>query len=172
MREWSELASRPEDAVQIFISYARADDKPVPGVPGAPGFVEFLYAWLNYKFRSSGSIRPFIWRYVDHTSPGEPFPRRLEAELRKSQLLLVVRSGNWMASKYCRNELKYFKDYRKRVNEPSGERIIIVEKNAIETVRGLPEQQTFESIFASLLLTSKRLRSRKLRPRPAKSLRA
>jgi hypothetical protein len=172
MREWSELASRPEDAVQIFISYARADDKPVPGVPGAPGFVEFLYAWLNYKFKSAGPIRPFIWRYVDHTSPGEPFLRRLEAELRKSQLLLVVRSGNWMASRYCRNELKYFKDYGKRVNEPSGERIIIVDKNAVQADCGMPEQQNFENLFASLLMTSKRLRSRKLRPRPAKSPRA
>jgi hypothetical protein len=172
MRERSELASRPEDAVQIFISYARADDKPVPGVPGALGFVEFLYAWLNYKFRRSGPIRPVIWRYVDHTSPGEPFSSRLEAELRKSSLLLVVQSGNWMASRYCRNELKYFKDYRKRVKEPSGERIIIVQKNAMEVYCGLPEQQNFESLFASLLMTSKRLRSRKLRSRPAKSLRA
>jgi hypothetical protein len=172
MRERSELAARPDDAVQIFISYARADDIPVRGIPGALGFVEFLYAWLNDKFQRSGPIRPFIWRYVDHTSPAEPFPRRLEAELRKSQLLLVVLSGNWMASRYCRNELKYFKDYRKRVNEPSGERIIIVEKNAMEVCRGLSEQQNLESLFASLLMTSKRLRSRKSRPRPAKSLRA
>ena len=170
-------------AVQIFISYARADDEPASGAPDAIGFVEFLYRWLDGRFKRCGSRRPLIWRYVDHTSPGEPFARRLEAELRKSSLLLVVMSRNWMASKYCRQELKYFKEYRKRMGEAAGERIVIVEKTAADLGRcrlgpgrAAPaangDEHVLDHLYAALLKTTKRLGSRSARALPARRNRA
>ncbi|MGD0023146.1 MAG: toll/interleukin-1 receptor domain-containing protein [Xanthobacteraceae bacterium] len=123
----------PEDnSAQIFISYARDDNEPPPDISGAKGFVEFLQDQLVYQFRISGPLRPVFWRDTQQISNGEPFPARLEEALRKSSLLLIVLSPNWMASAYCQQELEYFKECRRRANEPIEERIILVEKNPVQ----------------------------------------
>ncbi len=105
----------PDEPMQIFISYARDDDEPPPDIQGGRGFVEFLHEHLKYKFITSGPFPPDLWRDVQNISDGEQFPPRLEQELSKSSLLLVVLSENWMASAYCRKELEYFKECRRRL---------------------------------------------------------
>lgn len=122
----------PDDAVQIFISYARDDNEPPPGIPGAKGFVEFLHEQLKYKFKTSGPLRPALWRDTDNIADGEPFPSRLEQELDKSSLLLVVLSPNWMDREFCRRELEYFRECRERCGEPIDERIVVVEKIPVD----------------------------------------
>jgi hypothetical protein len=122
----------PDASLQIFISYARDDDARPPDIAGAKGFVEFLHDQLRYKFRTSGPQRPELWRDIEQISNGEPFPSRLQQELDKSSLLLIVLSPNWIASSYCRQELEYFKECRRRANQPIDERIIVVEKNPVK----------------------------------------
>ena len=120
------------EQIQIFISYARDDDEQAPNIPNAMGFVEFLHRQMNHKFKTSGRERPEIWRDVDNIYRGEQFWPKIQQELDKSALLLVVLSENWMASDYCRKELDYFRACRQRRGEPVDERIIIVAKNDVD----------------------------------------
>lgn len=128
----------PESPVQVFISYARDDNDPPPGLPGRQGFVAFLQDYLNHKFKNSGPLRPKIWRDEDQIADGEEFPQKLRDELENSAFLLVVLSPNWLNSDNCRGELEYFRTCRERRNEPINERIIVVEKYPVERPAGLP----------------------------------
>jgi TIR domain len=121
-----------QDQLQVFVSYSRDDNLPPPGFADRKGFVEFLQNYLNYKFRSSGPLRPAIWRDTDNIADGEPFPQRLKDELDRSAFLLVVLSQNWLNSKYCLQELEYFCACRKARDEPANERIVIVEKYPVD----------------------------------------
>lgn len=118
-------------AIQVFITYARDDDLPPPDLPSKKGFVRYLHDYLNWRFQTSGPMRPTIWRDVDNIYRGEQFQPKIHGELNKSSLLLVVLSPNWMSSDYCRAELEYFVECRKRLNEPIAERIIVVEKDEV-----------------------------------------
>jgi hypothetical protein len=121
-----------DEAIQIFITYARDDDLPPPDLPSERGFVKFLHDYLNYKFQNFGPLRPIIWRDVDNIYRGEQFLPKIHEELSKSSLLLAILSPNWMSSEYCRGELDYFIECRKRLNEPIVERIVAVEKNEVD----------------------------------------
>jgi TIR domain len=135
-----------DEQIQIFISYARDDDEPAPNIANAKGFVDYLHRQMNHKFKVSGSERPEIWRDIDNIYRGEHFWPKIQKELDKSALLLVILSQNWMASDYCRRELEYFIESIQRRGEAVEESIIVVAKNHVpidERPWGLQKQEGY-----------------------------
>jgi hypothetical protein len=95
-------------AAQIFLSYARDDDK-LPAVATARrGFVEALADHVACEFTGRGPFRPSIWRDREEVGCAEQFDEKIERAIRASVLFVVVLSDNWLASEYCRKELEIF----------------------------------------------------------------
>ncbi|MFI5013703.1 MAG: toll/interleukin-1 receptor domain-containing protein [Hyphomicrobiales bacterium] len=117
--------------MQIFISYARDDDKPPPDMPDAKGFVTYLHEQLIYEFTHRGAPRPKLWRDTKRIEDGDPFESRIEQAINESSILLVVLSNNWMNRPYCKLELDSF---AKRWTADPGlrERIVVAGKRHVE----------------------------------------
>jgi hypothetical protein len=96
-------------SAQIFLSYARADDRPPTDSPDGKGFVTCLDERLQQAFRRLGSQSPTLWRDKRWIKPGDPFEAMIEDAIAKAEVLLVVLSRNWLASAYCRRELESFR---------------------------------------------------------------
>lgn len=127
--------------VQIFISYAR-DDNLLPPGDGNCGFVDYLHKELVYEFTRSGPQRPALWRDTRNILDAEPFDRKIERALDTSQILVVVLSPNWLASKYCAKELRRFAQSWYDRGEDADQvrhRIVIVGKRNVDRDR-LPSQ--------------------------------
>jgi hypothetical protein len=114
----------------IFISYARDDDVPPPGMPDRKGFVTYLDEAVRYQFQISGPDRPKIWRDTRRISEGDQFTSEIEEALRKASFLLVILSPNWMARPWCKRELDSFAEF----HGPDGirERIVVVTKRHVD----------------------------------------
>ena len=125
-----------DDPVQIFVSYARADDLPPPEDVDCDGFVTCLHEQLNYEFQTLGGPRPKIWRDTRRIGQADQFDQKIEDAISQSSLLLVVLSKNWMASDYCSKELKAFAE-RWKGDGDSGvrERIVVVGKRHVDPDR-------------------------------------
>ena len=57
--------------LQIFMSYARDDDEPTPGVEDELGFVSALHMHLNHAIKQQGHPRPHIWRDTEQIEKAE-----------------------------------------------------------------------------------------------------
>jgi hypothetical protein len=112
-------------AIQIYLSYAHADDSAPPDVAGAVGFVTTFQRQLEYALRDRGPAGIRIWK--DNPLNSSPLPQHEEA-IRNSDALLVVLSPNWLASDYARQELDSFAGRRQRSEdiEALERRIIVV----------------------------------------------
>ena len=120
--------------VQIFMSYARADNAAPPGLSGAQGFVTALHGQLEFKFQDLGAPRPNIWWDKRNVDDGQFFDPIIEQGIEQSDLFLVILSRNWLHSEYCRKELELFRkrwsagdDYRNVRH-----RLIIARKNHVD----------------------------------------
>jgi hypothetical protein len=122
--------SEEEERLQIFVSYARDDDAQPPDSPDAKGFVTYLYDQLQYEFLS-GKPRPKVWRDTRRIGKGDLFDPVIEKAIASSAILLVVLSRNWMASKYCNQELAHFAEHWGREGKDIRERIVVACKRHI-----------------------------------------
>jgi hypothetical protein len=138
----------PISDIQIFISYARDDDRPAPDLPESKGFVTFLREMLAYEFSKLGALRPKIWRDTNRISQGDQFEVMIEEAIAQSSILLVVLSQVWMAREFCQRELRSFAD-RWKAEGPEGirSRIVVVAKRHVDPDKRpslLQHQQGFE----------------------------
>lgn len=124
--------SDDEKRVQIFISYARDDDKPPPGMADAKGFVTFLHDQLEYEFTSIGQPRPKIWRDTRDIAKAAQFGPLIEEALDDSSFLVVILSNNWMSREWTRQELDYFGKACAKKGQSPRERIIVVGKRHVD----------------------------------------
>jgi hypothetical protein len=125
------VVSEDANPVQIFISYARDDDAPPPEAPDSLGFVTTLHDQLLFEFKRLGHPRPKLWRDTKSIEKAHQFEPRLEEAIKKSSLLLVVLSKNWMASEWCRRELETFAEHW-RGDPGLRERIIVASKRHVD----------------------------------------
>lgn len=137
----------PNSDIQIFISYARDDDKPAPDLPETKGFVSFLREMLAYEFSKLGASRPKIWRDTNRIAQGDQFEAMIEEAIDESSILLVVLSQVWMAREFCQRELERFGE-RWKTESPEGirSRIVVVSKRHVDPDRRpslLQHQQGF-----------------------------
>jgi TIR domain len=121
------------DEVSIFLSYAHDDDLRTGASDGEEGFVAFLDRMLAVKLRDLGATRANIWRDRRRISMGDQFDDVIDEGLKKSEILIVVMSNNWMQRPYCQKEFESFMDLRKK----SGilnvrERMIVVGKGHVD----------------------------------------
>jgi hypothetical protein len=113
---------------KIFISYARNDDAVNPNIRDAVGFVTFLHAQLEDELLKRAN-HPDLWRDQDRVDHGDQFNEKIAQAINGSEIFLVVLSGNWLASEYCRQE---YEQFRKRWDHESDiavqHRIVVVSK--------------------------------------------
>lgn len=121
-------------AVQIFMSYARADDELPPNRPNAKGFVTCLLEQLQYEFVDLGAAHALeVWRDIRKIDQGDQFDPIIEDAIKESTLFLAVLSPNWMASENCREELESFLDrWRDEGELRVKQRIIVACKKFVE----------------------------------------
>jgi hypothetical protein len=117
--------------LQIFMSYARDDDEPTPGVDDELGFVSALHLQLNHELKHQGYPRPQIWRDIEQIEKAEGFESKLVDAIGKSDLLLVVLSRNWPKRPYCLDELRLFVAHCAAKGWQARERIIVVRKQMV-----------------------------------------
>jgi TIR domain len=135
-----------EDAIEIFVSYACDDNVVPPGLKSGKGFVSALVEQLDYVFKRQGPPKIRLWwdeRQLDRLTR---IDSAIDEGIKKSALLLVVMSRNWLSRPWCQQELKLFsqqKDY--------DQRIALVRANYVEQVAHPPELQNIRGFdFFSL----------------------
>lgn len=119
-----------DQPVQIFMSYARADNLPPPDDANGKGFVTALEDWLRYLFVNNGDRASRVWRDSRKVEDGDQFDRKIGDAINESALLLVVLSPNWMLSKFCQQELVAFSE-RWKADPSLRERVIVVMKRHV-----------------------------------------
>ena len=121
-----------DDSVWSFISYAHDDNLPTGGGQDEEGFVSFLQRMLDVKLKDLGAQQAKLWRDSKRFSDGDPFDVEIEDALKKSALLIVVMSRNWLSRPYCKKELDDFIRYRQGAGVANvEERIVVVCKQYV-----------------------------------------
>lgn len=112
---------------EIFVSYARIDNEPLPGLD--KGWVTTLITRLqNLLAQKLDSYRAYsLWMDYDSRDNQSVTPSIIE-KLESSAILLLILSPSYIESKWCREELSAFLS---KVGNASG-RIFIVERNNVE----------------------------------------
>lgn len=118
--------------VQIFISYARDDDRPPPESAAGKGFVSFLHDQLLYQFNEYGPDPPRVWRDAKRVDAADQFGLKIQKAIEESSILLVVLSRHWLNSDYCRKELEAFATYWNARGGSAAERIVVVAKRHVD----------------------------------------
>src|SRR5580704_9755472 len=118
--------------VQVFISYARLDDEPPPGLNQDRGFVTFLYQQLRWELQALGGPQPKLWRDVKQVEPAHQFNPLIEKAIADSSILLFVLSRNSLQREYCLRELELFAQ-RWRAAGPIDikDRIVVLSKHYV-----------------------------------------
>ena len=100
----------------IFISYSRNDNVEIGSSKGwVTGFNEDLY---NSLVKLRGLKNLTIWHDDRGLDGNTDFDQAIENRLRKTALLFVLHSRNYLDSQYCRKELEWF--YRQNEHRPGG----------------------------------------------------
>jgi hypothetical protein len=135
-----------DDAIEIFVSYACDDNVVSPGLKSAKGFVSALVEQLDYVFKRQGPPKIKLWWDERQLDGLTRIDSAIDEGIKKSALLLVVMSRNWLSRPWCREELKLFsqqKDY--------DQRIALVRANFVEQAAHPPELQNIRGFdFFSL----------------------
>lgn len=121
-----------EKPPQVFISYARDDNRPPPGQEHLPGFVTALQDYLFYEMQQLGQWRPTLWRDRHGIDDADQFANLIVKEINLSDFLLVVMSNNWYGRSWCLKELEAFCE---RWGNSASPRCIVVNKSLVDPVR-------------------------------------
>mgnify|MGYP006143698895 CR=1 FL=1 len=114
----------------VFVSYAHVNNQPF--VPGQAGWVSTLVdnlrASLAQKLprRAGAPAAASVW--MDPRLPGnDEFDTKIEEALRQSATLLIVHSGAYLDSEWCRRERESFLKGIAERGEPVRGRVFVVE---------------------------------------------
>jgi len=104
----------------LFISYARVDDQPLPGEDKGwvTLFHEALEVQLSKRLGRIGLLK--IWR-DPRIEGGQFFDQTIKTAIERSALFLALTSHGFRASEYCQQELRWFR--KKARHEPQGMQI-------------------------------------------------
>lgn len=114
----------------VFVSYAHVNNKPF--VAGQPGWVstlvEHLRASLAQKISRRGNEAADARVWMDPRIPGnQEFDGEIAEALRESATLLIVHSGAYLDSGWCRREREDFLKGIAERGEPAKGRVFVVE---------------------------------------------
>jgi hypothetical protein len=108
-----------------FFSYAHHDADTDPGLVEA--FTTALEQRVNAKLANA---RFEIWRDAQGLRTGDKWHKKLEEEVRKSDLLIVLFTPRWVESDFCRREYAIFEEVE--AGRSVGEYIVPILARAIE----------------------------------------
>jgi hypothetical protein len=95
--------------VQFFMSYAWNDNSLPPGDhAGRQPFVSTLAGQVEYWFNMTNP-KPQLWWDRDNIDDGQQFRPAIQTAIDESSFFLIVLSEHWLASEYCQNELRMFR---------------------------------------------------------------
>ena len=137
----------PEPA-QIFMSYSWKDNTIPPSDPSAEaGFVSALAEQIHYEFDTSDS-KPALWWDRDKIDEAQQFDPLIEEAINRSSLFLIVLSGHWIDSEYCKLELELFRKRWSHLDDYKFQhRVILAHKASVAEDRRpklLPRQRGFQ----------------------------
>ena len=119
-------------ALQIFLSYARDDDRLPPDSKAKKGFVSHLHGLIVHEFSQRGQPRPRLWRDAVHIEHGDDFDKHIRQNLVASDILLIVLSCNWLASEWCQRELDVFVErWKEEGSDRVRKRILFITKHFV-----------------------------------------
>jgi len=123
--DWGRMASVTGFKHNVFISYARVDDR--PAVPRAHRWVQSLAETLETQIaQQTGRYdQNSVWRDTVSVENNVEIPRLLRDALASSAVLLVIYSPGYVASDWCMGELRDFIGDGSAVREG---RVFVVEK--------------------------------------------
>jgi hypothetical protein len=98
----AEVNLKPE----IYLSYASGDDAAPPFEEKTAGFVTFLHEQLSWELNNLGEARNLIW--FDRARVNPAFTPNIKEAIFASEVFLVVLSPNWLANRWCLEELTLF----------------------------------------------------------------
>ena len=109
----------------VFLSYARVDDEPMPGC--TEGWVTTLVRNLQWRLAQLCGRRDAFGLWMDHDLARHvDFTPQILSSLRDSAVLMVIFSPGYLASDWCRRERESFlNEVKKRRDQDSS--IFIVE---------------------------------------------
>lgn len=112
----------PKFANDIFLSYARVDNQPSPGV--AEGWVDLLKKTLEIELSKLvgrvGAVK--IWMDTRRLDSNQFFDDEIEAQIRQSGVFVALTSRGYLhVDSYCRRELDLF--HRKAQVSPEALRV-------------------------------------------------
>jgi hypothetical protein len=125
--------------LDLFISYAHVDDEPDPAFPDRPGWVTTLVRCLEKRLaKKLGRVDAYdIWRDPKLAGHVDLTPE-LIARVRDAAVFLLVLSPAYLASEWCRRELRVF-DEAIRGRKAAQGRIFVVEFDRVDRKRRFPE---------------------------------
>jgi hypothetical protein len=122
-----------EPALDVFVSYAHADNGVPLGAAISHGWVTTLASNLNEG--------PSVFKkhfFIDHQlRPGDDFSSDLLEKVERSSLLVILLSQNYIDSKWCGRELEHFvRTHAANPEKPTD--VYVVELFPYERFRGVP----------------------------------
>jgi hypothetical protein len=109
--------------LDVFISYAHADNEVPEGAATELGWVTMLARNLN--------VGPNVYKknlFIDHQlRPGDVFSEELVAKVEGSTLLVVLLSQNYIKSRWCGQELACFVNRRGRAEGTTPQDVFVAE---------------------------------------------
>jgi hypothetical protein len=127
------------DKPDIFLSYAHVDDEPDPAFSDRPGWVTTLVRCLEKRLaRKLGRVDSYdVWRDAKLAGHVDLTPDII-GRLRDAAVLLLVLSPAYLASEWCRLELRMFCEALRGRKAGRG-RIFVVEFDRVDPKRKFPE---------------------------------
>lgn len=125
--EQTHILPGPDEPIQIFVSYAHDDNSVPPGMSPEKGFVSVLVSHLEHVLRRRGHPKPKVWWDQRGVDKADRFDHVIQNAVKRSSLMLVVMSSNWLSRPWCRQELELF---AKRSG--STEHIVLARANHVE----------------------------------------
>ena len=118
----------------VFVSYARVDDEPLPGA--TDGWVclltEALRALLAQQLGRAEILA--MWRDVQQLAGNAQLTPEILTAVRGSATLLIILSEGYLASQWCLDE---YREFVMRAGENT-RRVFVVERTPIELARKPP----------------------------------
>ena len=128
------MAVVPEFEHDVFVSYAHDDNKRPTGTVAQYGWVTALAHNLNAR---AGRLQKDL--FIDHQlKPGDPFSEDLRRKVKRSALLLIFLSQNYVESSWCGKELEHF--IQTHGDDPAKPlQVFVVELCPYESLTQVPE---------------------------------
>src|SRR5215213_2171443 len=95
-----------------FFSYTNVDERADPQLVKA--LTQTLEERVNVRFASDSFE---IWHDTEGLRTGDRWDLKIEAALRASDMLIVLLTPKWLASKYCRKEYALFEDVERGLGD-------------------------------------------------------